>query len=488
MSVLGDLAFRFDSFINLLTGQGDKNRDKTANYCVVPDPLLQPQQLENLYASSDFAARIVNSMPDEALKEGFGLTTNAGEDKPEGVSDEAKELLAEAERFDFQAKVREASTWGRLYGLGAIVMFGDGMGMMNEPFDRENPTGTLTQLLVTDRREMVPATYYNDPLSPRYGEVETYRINPNSNIGTMAAASDLLVHESRVTRYGGVMTSRRERQRNAGCDYSVMQRILPIVAQAEQNWAAVCQLMADMSQGVFTIDGLMDMIATGNEAKLQMRMQTLDMRRSVGRSILLDAEREKFERVVTPMQGVNEVMIQTWQRVAASVPMPLVVLMGMSPAGLNATGASDIRLWYDNVGKYREHELAPRMLSDLKVMSRLLGHSNADDWRITWPSLWKMTATDQADMYFKIAQADKIYLDEKVALPSEVALTRFANGDEFNPGRIQIDVQSRDEAMKLEIEKMKNPPPPPIAALGPDGKPVKALPANAASVATQEPK
>lgn len=452
---LADAVKRFDSFVNTITSLGDRARDKTKSMRQQFDGVLSPMYIETLLSSSDLAWTITAELVEEAMKDGFGLSTKAGDMEVSAVVEQAQAILKEGERLGLQDKFVEAAIWGRAYGFGALVLGVTGAGLPTMPLRDDAPNARLAWLLVVDRREMTPSKYYNDPNSEKFGEVEMYRINPQSNGG----APGMEIHETRVIRFGGALTSRIERQRNQGSDYSVLQRVLPVLESSEQNWGAVCQLMADMSQGVFSVEGLLDMIASGNEDALVARMKLLDMSRSVARSIVLDSKSEKFERVVTPMQGVNEVLVQTWQRLAAAARMPLTVLMGISPAGLNATGASDIRLWYDKINRVREHTFAARLLKVVRILSRQLGQSDPNGWGVVWPSLWKMSAPEQSDIYLKTAQADEIYIANGVYRPEEVALSRNANGDEFNTGKVSIDSDARKEALK-ESPTSETPLPP----------------------------
>lgn len=443
MSLLARSVARLDSFLNTITGLGDRSRDKTRQMVQQFDGVLSTRYIESLLSSSDLAWTITAELVEEAMKDGFGLTTGEGEKAAETVAQQAQAILKEGERLGLQDKFVEAAIWGRAYGLSGLVLGITGAGMPDTPLREDAPGARLAWLLVVDKRELIPARYYTDPNAEKFGEVEIYRITPASNAGSPG----MEIHETRIIRFGGVMTSRIERQRNQGADYSALQRILPVLESTEQNWGAVCQLMADMSQGVYSVSGLHDMIAAGNEDTIAQRMKLLDMSRSVSRSIVVDANTEKFERVVTPMQGVAEAVMQTWQRLAAAARMPLTVLLGISPAGLNATGASDIRLWYDKITRVRQHVYAPRILRIVRIIARTLGQEDPEDWGVSWPSLWTMTAPEQADVYLKTAQADQIYLSRGVYRPEEVALSRCANGDEFNTGKVSIDADARRKSV-----------------------------------------
>ena len=491
MSLIGNLlrgmVARADGFMSAITGINDRTRDKNTTFTAFADAPFDVDTLAAIYHGGDIAEKIANALPEKALKQGFGLSTADGDMDPSEMQAQAKELLKAADAIGLRDKVFEADTWGRVYGIGGIVLGVSGSGPPEEPLDDERAT-SLDWIMVVDRREVIPASYYTDPASTKFGEVEFYRINPVTAMGmpmgkrgvslTFAATQNqdpaniavlgLLIHETRFVRFGGILTSRRDRQTNEGCDHSVYQRLYKTLQQTEANWDAVCQLMTDMSQGVFSIEGLINLIAAGNEAALLTRMQALDMGRSTARAIVLDAKNEKFERVQTPMAGVDEVIMRTWQRLASAAKMPLTVLFGVSPAGLNATGESDVRLWYDDVQAHREHVLAPRLLRILRLLSKTLGHKAPESWQINWPSLWQMTAVEQADYRLKTVQADDIEIKNGTILPEEAALTRYGNGDEFNGGKVQISIDERKVALEAALEDIVNPPEP--VAAPPPGK------------------
>jgi phage-related protein (TIGR01555 family) len=469
---------RFDAWINVMTGLGSATRDKATAFVPTLELPLDTTTLDALFANNALARRIVSTIPDDALREGFDFTSAASDLDPKLVQEQSEELVAECQRLGVLDKFGEAMTWGRLYGFGGVIMGVDDSGAPETPLEDE-AAGALSWMMVVDKREMVPQSYYSDPASDKFGDVEFYRVEPSSIAATAKTFGSLgkLVHESRVIRFGGVRTSRIERQRNQGCDTSVLQPVYNSLQKAEQNWASVCQLMTDMSQGVFTVEGLMDMLASGNESLLQKRVQAMDMGRSVARSIILDAGREKFERVATPMGGVNEVLEQSWKRVAADAELPLTVLMGVSPAGLNATGESDVRLYYDKVGRARMLYLTPPLLRVARFISRSLGHTRPDAWQVVWPSLWQMTAGEEADYRLKTTQADDVEIKNGTVLPEEVALTRYG-GKKYNGGKLQISVDERKVSLKAALKDITDPPPPPKPQmLPPNGAPPqRALP------------
>ena len=83
------------------------------------------------------------------------------------------------------------------------------------------------------------------------------------------------------------------------------------------SFQSIANLMADMSQAVMKINGLAQLISN-DQKTLQTRMQMVDMSRSSGRMLYIDAENEEFERTATPMTGVADTVQMQMLRVSAA--------------------------------------------------------------------------------------------------------------------------------------------------------------------------
>ena len=157
------------------------------------------------------------------------------------------------------------------------------------------------------------------------------------------------------------------------------------------------------------------------------------MSRSVSRSILLDAEDEEFRRDSYGFAGIPEILEKMMLRLAAAARLPVSLLMGQAPAGMNATGESDIRFFYDQV-RAEQEALKPKIEHLVKSIK---GHGMRAT--IDFPALWQMTDREKAELRRMEAETDRIYLQEGVLLPEEVAIRRFSNGD------FTVDMASRME-------------------------------------------
>jgi len=439
---------RLDSWINAVTGLGG-TRDRTTQgeiSAVIP---LRPVQLEHLYHGNDLAAKIVDKIVREAVRRGFTI---------EG-DDDGEILGAAKDRKAIQA-VTEAAIWGRLYGGGAVLIGTDGP--MDEPLDVETMRpGSLRYLMALDRLSLSVADWYSNPTEDKFGEPRIYTITREGGGGTTATAGSL-VHESRLVMFGGAMTSERMRTRNEGWDLSVLQRPHDVLRDVGQSWRSIMNLIQDMSQAVFAVDGLVEMIAEGEKETVLQRMEVVDMGRSVARAVVIDKDGEDFKHVgAVNVTGVEPLMLMIFQRLSGAADMPMTILFGMSPGGMNATGESDTRGWYDTVQAYRTDELEPALALVLEIVARDAGLSH--EITIQWPPLWQPTSKEQAELDKMDAETDKIRIDSGVLLPEEVTLVKFRDGEYADV----IDFSAREEAL---AEPPPEPPPMlPPGAVPPEG-------------------
>lgn len=416
---------RSDGWQNDVTGHGT-TRDKTTYGYVLPDRRLSDPELSALYHYDDMAGRMVDVVPQEMLREGFGVETG----EP-GLNEVVKE---KHRALNTRAHLQEGQRWGRCFG-GGVTIVGCDDGLTADKPLRPELADDVDYLYTVDRRLVWPLTYYRT--GPKIGQVEKYMI---TSAGYEAEAS-AIVHETRLIIHRGMPTAERERLYLSSWDLSVFQRAFNALRQFNTGWSSTEQLMADGSQAVYTIGGLQAIIASGGEDLLRERVRAMDMFRSVVRGIVLDADaKETFERKGASLEGWYQVLIQQQLRLAAAVEVPVTILMGQSPAGMNATGESDFRWFYDRIRSMQTNLLAPmiehltrlwlrtkRGAALVKASARKLGQ-DVVQLVATFPDLWRETPKDRAARELSIAQRDQINIQANVFSPDKVALTRGRPG------------------------------------------------------------
>lgn len=362
-------------------------------------------------------------------------------------------------------KVGDALKAERGYG-GSALFPGiiDGVKDLSKPLNYDR-IKSVDWLDVLTPLELVPYQWYDDATQANYGQPELYFMQRIS-IGNIGSTARIPIHESRLIRFPGLVVSRRQLREHWGWGDSVLVRMMEVLRDFQTSWQGAAHLMQDFSQGVMSIQGLAASFASGDPADanlLQTRAAAVDQGRSIARMIIMDAE-EKFERQATPISGMPDMLDRFCNRLAAAAHMPVTLLMGQAPAGLNATGASDIRSWYDNVGANRERQLKPRLTTLAKMLFAAkegpTGGEEPEHWTWKFGSLWQPTELEEAQRRYAVAQADALYITAGVLIPEEVAISRYG-GDAYSAEthldrdvREAFDAKAEEEA-QAEADQMQ---------------------------------
>lgn len=446
MSIVKQLVQRADSWVNAMTGLGTL-RDKLMHAQVVAGMKLEDHTLEALYNDDDVARRVVAKLPREATRRGFKIELEGDPDET-APADVARSMQEAFTKLEAMPKLRDGWIWARLYGGGSGVFVGADDGRPVEEPLNEQAIRTISFLNVVKRPQLAIKRRYEDVRLAEYGQPEIYTINQTSNV--LAPRTGIEVHASRLILFDGALTARMTMESPTGFDDSVLQSAMAPLQQTATAWQSVAHLMTDASQGVLKIANLVDLVATGGSETLRARVQLMDLARSVCRAILVDAERESFERVSTSFAGLPEVMDRLMMRMAAAAEMPVTLLYGRSPAGLNATGESDIRGWYDTVAEGQTDELKPRLERLLRLMFAAKDSPTRgrvpENWCIEFNPLWQPTDKERAD-------TKKVTADTYVALVGAQIMTDAEAGLGLAADFPTIDVESRMELAEADAEE-----------------------------------
>ncbi len=470
-----DAAVRFDAWQNALTGIGNALTDKRMSTTFDVE-IVTPEYGEQLWRGDDLAARIVETWPNEMLRQGYEVTIaedDSSETDDESYVDAASRgdsagwVARKRTRLDAKKKGEKlqdlvtkkleelganeafhlALCYRRAYGGGAILLgANDGVADLQLPLKEEN-VSAIDFLTVLEPRELMPLYYYADPRAPKFGKVAIYQLQ------TIAPGSPLpgeknfgitlqRVHETRLITFMGTRVTRRvTNEAVAGWGDNVFTRVNRVLADFNVSWASAGILVHDFAQPVFKIAGLAEAMAMDKDDLLKIRMRAVELSRSTARAVLIDAT-EDFKREQTPVAGLPELLDRFMSRLAAAADMPLTLLMGQSPGGLNATGDSDVRFFYDRVSSAQERDLRPALERLIRLILISMGGEEPDQWGVKFRPLWQATEKEQADARFVQAQTDQIYIVNDVVSPDEIAKNRFG-GDQYS-FQTSIDFDARE--------------------------------------------
>lgn len=437
---MADFVSRTDSWRSALTGLGGR-KDKRNSYGFVEDAPLDPIYCEQLFNGNDLAQKICSAYADEALRMGVKLEV-------EDDTDTTSKLAERIEDLDAVSLVNEAAVFGAMAGDAGVWMAVEDGREQSEPLEAENVQKVHT-LRVVCRMDLSVASWYSDPLSPKFDTPETFRF-----ISSFSTLSQEPIHETRFLWFYGARTSRRTRKQLGGWHYSKLQAAQVTLRDFNVSFEGAAYMLQDASQAVFKIKDLIStLVSDQGQEMLERRMESVEMSRSVARAMLIDADMEDFSKVTTTFTGVPDILDRMANRLAAATGIPVTKLMGQTQGGLNANGDADQASWYDAVEVYRTKQLKPQLVWLSKILAAEMKLPPEKVIKVCFPSLYQMTPIQEAALRLQVAQTDKLYADMQALTPEEIAMSRFRPEGWNADTQINTDVR---EAIQKQNEEDGN--------------------------------
>ncbi len=138
---------------------------------------------------------------------------------------------------------------------------------------------------------------------------------------------------------------------------SMSQMMQPYVDAWLRTRDSVSDLVHSFSTSGIKTD-MSDVLSGGGAEMLVKRAELFNKTRDNRGLMMLDnsdaAAVEEFFQFNTPLSGLDKLQAQSQEHMAAPSHLPLVKLLGIVPAGLNATAEGEIDVWYDHVHAMQE--------------------------------------------------------------------------------------------------------------------------------------
>ncbi|MUG04188.1 DUF1073 domain-containing protein [Bombella sp. ESL0378] len=166
---------------------------------------------------------------------------------------------------------------------------------------------------------------------------------------------------------------------------SLTQQLRPYVHNFLRTRNSISNITANFSKLVLKTDmgGLMA-TGTSDEADPTTSITgraSFMQKISEGQDIIVaDHQNEDISIIATPLTGLADLQAQAMEAMASIPGIPLVKLFGITPNGLNASSAGEIRVFYDEIAAFQEAHMRP-------VLTRLLTLLQLNLWGATDPAL-----------------------------------------------------------------------------------------------------
>lgn len=390
---------------------------------------------------------LANAQPDDAdgqppqAKDNPGLGHNGGPSigrKVKPSDEKLKAIETEFKRLRVRDVFRRATELDGCFGRGHIYI---DTGDTDKEDELKTPLladrrkirkGKIKRLTVVEPQWIYPQDYNtSDPLKANFYQPQSWLVFAKK------------VHASRMMTFVGREVPDLLKPAYSFGGLSLTQMAQPYV----DNWLRTRQSVSDLLHA-FTVWGvktdMQAMLSGADDASQLIKRAELFNRARDNRGLMMvDKEGEDFFNISVPLSGLDKLQAQAQEQMASVFAIPLVVLLGITPSGLNASSDGEIRVFYDYIAAFQQHLYGHALERLLKLVQLSLFGEVDDDIGFEFLPLWQPTEVDKSTIRKAKMEIDTGYVNAGVLDPVEVRDTLAADkeGDYNN-----IDVSQVPEA------------------------------------------
>lgn len=353
--------------------------------------------------------RPAETLAKEMTRKWIRLTATGDEDKTERVEALKKAL----EKYNVQDVIRQVVEQDSYFGRSQIYI---DTGDTDERDERMKPLaiskaklgkGSLKGFTVIEPIWTYPNQYESlDPLKPDFYKPKSWFV-----MGKEVHASRLLTFVFRPVpdllkpayAFGGL---------------SLSQMAKPYV----DNWLRTRQSVSDLVNAFSIMVLATDMSENTMQGGAKLFFKRLEMftkNRNNSGVFAIDKTNEELTNVAVPLSGLSDLQAQAQEHMSAVYGIPLVVLLGITPKGLNASSEGEIRIYYDWIHAQQEANLDPHLKTIMDIVQISEFGDIDEDITYEWGPLWNMDETELATARKTEADTDVALIQEGVIHPIE---------------------------------------------------------------------
>ena len=396
-------------------------------------------QLEAMYRGSWIAGAAVDAIAEDMTRAGIQVR---GDENPERV----EQLQSALSRLGIWDALLYLLKWGRLYGGALAFIVVDGQDAAT-PLEYDTiARGQFAGLRVYDRWQVAPSLDRIVQGGADDGLPMFYDVLPGGGL-------PFKIHHSRAIRATGIQLPYQQALTEELWGESVLERLHEPLVAFDSATSGASQLMHKAHLRTVGIENLREVLSAGGQPEENLlHMFHLMRQLQSNEGITLLDKADDYQAHSYTFSGIPDVILQFGQQIAGALGIPLVRLFGQSPAGLSATGESDIRMYYDNIAALQESRLRRGMDKLLRVIYRTLyGEAAPAALDFDFTPLWQMSARDKADIA-KVRAETAIHAYEAGLLDTAAAMRELRAAAEVTGVFTSITSEA------IEAAEMEPPP------------------------------
>lgn len=343
--------------------------------------------LEWIHRGSWLGGVAVDVVADDMTRAGVDLR---GDLEPDAI----EHLDRAATSYNVWPCVSDAIKWARLYGGSLAVMLLDGQNASTPLRLDTVGKGQFKGLMVLDRWMVEPSL--NDLVTeygPDLGLPKFYNVTADA-----PALPRMKIHHSRCLRLEGVRLPYYQRMMENLWGISVIERLYDQMVAYDSAATGAAQLVYKAYLRCYKIDGMREIIGAGGpgEANLIKFVDFMRRQQSIEGVTLIDAKDDLAAMQQPSFAGLSDAMVAFGRNVAGALQIPLTRLFGQSPTGMNATGESDLRTYYDGIKQQQSRYLLTPLTRVYRAMAASEGVRLPEGFTLDFRSLWVLSDQDKA--------------------------------------------------------------------------------------------
>ena len=350
--------------------------------------------LNSLYRSNGICRSVVELIPNDMLRKWYTLK---GSIQPERLQE-----LERAERVTgVRGSLHEGLQWGSLYGGAAGLICIKGQeGLLDRPLDLSTVMpGSFEGLYILDRwcgiTPDIELTFQHGRMLPEYYSIS----NEDRTIAR--------VHHSRLIRFtGGILPYLESlaEMRWGESDIEPIYDDIVLYDNIMHNMGGLTFRANIDTMEVPNLDQLFSMASREQQRRFWNTMQAQSVMRS-NFGMQLVNRGDKVYNTQYSFTGFDHVTLAAQLNLCAKTHIPMTRLFGRSPAGMNATGESDLKNYYEYIDTLRNSRLRQILEQLLPVLYMSTWGEIPQGLEINFPPLWTPTARELAEITEKKARA-----------------------------------------------------------------------------------
>lgn len=395
---------------------------------------------------------IAQSMAQDCVRKWIRIFSTDEENK-EKSQDKIKKIEAEFRRLKVRKTIKKAMEKTILFGGCKIYPKIEGddndnrLESANPLYMEQVQKGSLRYLKIIEPQHATPlAVNYVDPLNQNFYVPQKWKI-----MGAREVHSSRLCHFA----YNDVPTLLKPMYWFNGMplvqlclDYiygfeSVRQNIVGIIGRYNINILKT-NLMALITEDPENPDG---------EQEKQSILQRLQIAQALQNNysiFAIDNDKEapeEWQQFSMSLNGLSDILSQNAELICAVTQYPAVKLLGTAPKGFNATGDTELRIYYDLVASKQETIIEDNLRFIFELVQMNLFGEIDDDLDFEFKPLWVLSDIEKSQIQKTKCEINIAYVDSKILSPEEVRenISRDPDSGYSNLPKMEISLDDEDE-------------------------------------------